>query len=164
MSEADEKIAALERECAASMVTIADLRAELEAAEPIQYSPRIHRSLRSKRVILWLLKRLDDGLWHDAWYGALSGCVTSYARAAAKRALKGNCTFIDDDIFMLEHLAQRAVDAGLIDQLHPSIQAKLAPPAAGTTEPVVGNGSSVQEPDDGNGRPPALSPDTPEKT
>lgn len=55
---------------------------------------------------------------------AVEGEICALVRAAGKRVTGSNCTFVDDDLRLLEHLAQRAVNAGLTDGLHPSVAAK----------------------------------------
>ncbi len=69
---------------------------------------------------------------HAAWTAMLSvsppppepdehdtanGEIVMELRLAAARVTGGNCMFADDDLTILEHLAQRAVAAGLTDQL-----------------------------------------------
>lgn len=62
-------------------------------------------------------------------------------RDAALGVTLGNCSQPIHDLQVLEHLAQRAVDAGLIDGLHPSIQQKLsqARPAPPPSAPGEGD-------------------------
>ena len=50
--------------------------------------------------------------------------MTSLVREASKAITGGNCTFADDDLRILAHLAKRAVKAGLTDTLPPAIAAK----------------------------------------
>lgn len=56
----------------------------------------------------------------------VEGEICSLVRSASKRVTGGNCTFVDDDIKVLEHLAARAVKAGLTDQLPDDIRANCA--------------------------------------
>lgn len=51
--------------------------------------------------------------------------AVSWIRDAAKRVLGTNCTFVDDDLRLLEHLAARAVSAGLTEQLPASVRSGL---------------------------------------
>jgi hypothetical protein len=55
----------------------------------------------------------------------LDSAVCGFVRDAAKHITGGNCAFIDDDISILTHLAQRAVDAGLTDELSESIRSDI---------------------------------------
>lgn len=55
----------------------------------------------------------------------MDGDLCYEVREAMNRVTLGNCSYAIDDVRVLEHLAQRAVDAGLIDGLHPSIQKKI---------------------------------------
>ena len=48
--------------------------------------------------------------------------ITHEVRCAAKKVTGGNCRFADDDIAVLSHLAGRAVESGLTDQISESIQ------------------------------------------
>ena len=65
------------------------------------------------------------GLNPDEHVGCdLDACVVHEVRGAAKRVTGGNMTFVADDVMMLEHLAVRAVLAGLVDGLHPTVAAK----------------------------------------
>lgn len=47
-------------------------------------------------------------------------------RATAKRLTGGNCAFAMDDLLILEHLAARAIEAGLTDRLHWQVQKHIA--------------------------------------
>lgn len=59
----------------------------------------------------------DDEIGYEA---------VGWIRDAAMRVMGTNCTWVDEDLHALEHLAQRAVDAGLVDGLPASIQKVLA--------------------------------------
>lgn len=55
----------------------------------------------------------------------LDGCnaeIVGMLREAAHRVFGGNCAFADDDLALLEHMAQRAADAGLTDGLSPDVR------------------------------------------
>lgn len=51
--------------------------------------------------------------------------IVGMLRTAAKRVTGGNCTFADDDINILAELANRAVDAGLTEGLHPTVLSNI---------------------------------------
>ena len=51
--------------------------------------------------------------------------LCGHVRRFAREITGGNCAFADDDLRVLAHLANRAVEAGLIDGLHPLTQAKI---------------------------------------
>lgn len=51
-----------------------------------------------------------------------------WIRKASREITGGNCAFVDDDLALLAHLAKRAVDAGLTDDLSPQVQAALSQP------------------------------------
>lgn len=57
--------------------------------------------------------------------------VVGMLRAAAFRVTGGNCAFADDDLLILEHLATRAVRAGLTDGLAADVAAKATAIHAG---------------------------------
>jgi len=61
---------------------------------------------------------------HQKGLSELSDEVVGMVREAAKRVTGGYMTFADMDIAVLEHLATRAVDAGLTDGLHPDVRLK----------------------------------------
>lgn len=63
--------------------------------------------------------------------------AVSWIREQAKRVVGSNCTFVDDDLKLLAHLAERAVLSGLTTDLPPSIQASI--------ERVYGMGLSRDE-------------------
>lgn len=52
--------------------------------------------------------------------------AVSWIREAAKAVTGGNCAFVDDDLRILQHLAQRATSAGLTDGLAPDVAARAA--------------------------------------
>lgn len=52
--------------------------------------------------------------------------IVGEVRAAAKRVTGGNCSFADDDLAILEHLATRAVANGLTDRLNWSVTRRIA--------------------------------------
>lgn len=51
--------------------------------------------------------------------------ISDLCRKWSKEITGGNCTFVDDDLRILAHLANRAVKAGLTDGLPPSIAKNL---------------------------------------
>lgn len=59
----------------------------------------------------------DDGINAD---------MVRLVREASLAVVRGNCTFVDDDLKVLAHLANRAIEAGLTDGLPDHIQAKVA--------------------------------------
>lgn len=48
--------------------------------------------------------------------------IVGMVRATAFKLTGGNCAFADDDLGVLEHLAARAIDAGLTDGLSAQVQ------------------------------------------
>lgn len=48
--------------------------------------------------------------------------LVGVVRRASSRTLGGNCAYADDDVMVLEHLARRAIEAGLTDRLKPDVQ------------------------------------------
>lgn len=48
--------------------------------------------------------------------------AVNWIRTAAREITGGNCAFVDDDLRVLAHLAKRAVDAGLTDQLSEGVR------------------------------------------
>jgi hypothetical protein len=50
--------------------------------------------------------------------------IVGELRQVAQDVTGGNCTGADDDLAILRHLALRAVSAGLVDGLHPSVARK----------------------------------------
>lgn len=89
----------------------ADLRVGLAAAK--SKSPRVTVNVRDLRLVL-----------HDKGIAEMDAEACGWVREAAKRATGGNCSFADDDLHILEHLAMRAIDAGLTDGLHSHVAAK----------------------------------------
>lgn len=75
-------------------------------------------------------------VFDDLQNAEMEGESCDFVRAAAKRVTGGNCAFVDDDIGILEHLAQRAVEAGLTDRLHASVRASLSRVARTPSEDV----------------------------
>lgn len=50
--------------------------------------------------------------------------IVMAVRDAARQVTGGNCAYADDDVAILEHLAVRAVKAGLVEGLHPTVARK----------------------------------------
>lgn len=61
---------------------------------------------------------------HDKGLAELGAEICGEVRRAAKEVTGGNFSFAIDDIAVIEHLAIRAVEAGLIDGLHPAVAKK----------------------------------------
>lgn len=72
------------------------------------------------------LCKLEGDVWAAEAGQELDGCIVGELRESALRITGGNCTFADDDLAVLAHLAQRAVDAKLTDKLSPSIRKNIA--------------------------------------
>lgn len=70
-------------------------------------------------------------------YSLLDAEVVHILREAAKRVTGGNCTWVEDDLAILERLAQRAVSAGLTDGLHAFVAAAAKAAALADGEAVV---------------------------
>ena len=71
-----------------------------------------------RKRLLKKLRKLEAEL-------AYQHSVTHAVRKVAKSVFGGNCTFVDDDMVMLAVMAKRAVDAGLVKDLHPTIIASI---------------------------------------
>lgn len=61
------------------------------------------------------------------------GEAVAWIRDAARRVTGGHCAFVDDDLRILEHLAGKAVSAGLTDGLSEDLRAKIATHASTRT-------------------------------
>lgn len=84
---------------------------------------RIRRALRAKKQP----RRRDlRQLLHDYGLAQMDGEVVGWLRSASRRVVGGNCAFVDGDLAILEHLAERAVESGLTDQLAPDVQRDAA--------------------------------------
>jgi len=66
--------------------------------------------------------------------------IVGMLRSAAKHVTGGNCSFADDDLNVLEHLALRAVEAGLTDGLHPNVAHRAASARRAETQGEGANG------------------------
>lgn len=99
---------------------IAELQGDVDDASGGHF---VHSRKSAVRTILAALTTQGEG---EGCAGeADAGCdaeAVSWIRIAAKEITGGNCAFVDDDLRVLSHLAQRAVDAGLTDQLSPDVQ------------------------------------------
>ncbi len=61
-------------------------------------------------------------LLHEYGLVQMSAELCGLVREASNRTLGGNCSFADDDLAILEHLAGRAIAAGLTDSLAPDVR------------------------------------------
>src|SRR6478609_2298042 len=65
------------------------------------------------------LCKLEGNVWAAEVSAGMDGCIIGMLREAARRVTGDNSTFADDDLGLLTGLAERAVNAGLTEGLHP---------------------------------------------
>lgn len=73
-------------------------------------------SPRHARLPKWAQAEISK-LMVDAINADMANCLNAEVRRVAKQVVGTNCTFSDDDLRLLAHLAVRAIDAGLTDGL-----------------------------------------------
>lgn len=76
--------------------------------------------------------------WFDQVNLEMAAEVADTVRRVAKERLGSNCTFADDDVFLMGVLAQRAVLAGL----HTDFATR---DTMGISEPLTGQGVNLQQ-------------------
>lgn len=75
-------------------------------------------------VLVFVVGYLRDEIWSLETSASLAPDITRAAREAMKRITGGNCTFVDDDISVLELLAWGAIREGLAPELIPNMATK----------------------------------------
>lgn len=70
--------------------------------------------------------KLEGDVWAAEAGADFDACIIGELRESAKRVVGGNSAFADDDLGLLVGLADRAVKAGLIEGLHPSVLKNIA--------------------------------------
>jgi hypothetical protein len=76
--------------------------------------------------------KLEGNAWAAEVGADLDACIIGELRESARRVTGGNSAFADDDLGLLTDLADRAVKAGLIEGLHPSVLKSIAAKAKAT--------------------------------